>query len=288
MTYRNTLAGIAAMTFIATTGSTQAAMVAHYSFDETSGTTLSDGVGTAHGSATDVAFSASAAGVSGSGLGNAGTFNGTTSEVSFGGPGSFDLGAGDFTIAGWFKTPENTTTGGFGNKPVFQNISYSGGGWVFEVGRADRSYAGEIFFTVGGGSSSSFGQTQLFSDGRVDDNQWHWVAAVNSGGTLSMYIDGVLQADGGSMDVGTSTATSPTGTEAQFAARGAAQALFNGSLDDWRIYDEALGATLDGSNTLNGGALYGVWQVPEPTALSLLLFSAGGLALRRRRDCASA
>lgn len=263
-------------------GTVNAAMVAHYDFNETSGTTLNDSAGSADGTATDVAFAVSGAGVTPGSLGNAGAFNGTTSVVDFGEPGSFDLGTGDFTITGWFKMPTNTTTGVFGNKPVFQNIDYAGGGWVFEVGRADRSYGGEIFFTVGGGSGSVFGQTQLFSDTRVDDNNWHWVAVTNSGGALSMYIDGVLQVDGGNMVAGTSTATSPSGTLAQFAARGAAQALFDGSLDEWRIYDEALAGTLDGNNSLAGGDLYDVWQLPEPASAVIVMTGAAGMLARRR------
>ena len=272
----------AASGLVLVAGTVNATMVAHYDFNETAGTTLNDSAGSAHGTTTDVSFVASGAGVTPGSLGNAGEFNGTTSVVDFGEPASFDLGTGDFTITGWFKMPTNTVTGVFGNKPVFQNIDYAGGGWVFEIGRADRSYAGEIFFTVGGGSGSVFGQTQLFSDGRVDDNSWHWVAVTNSGGALSMYIDGVLQVDGGNLVSGTSTATSPSGILAQFAARGAAQALFDGSLDEWRIYDEALAGSLDGNNTLAGGALYDVWQLPEPASVVVMLTGAGGVLARRR------
>lgn len=276
------MTGVAASAVMMGTLTAEAGMVAQYRFDESAGPTLNDGVGSADGTTTDVTFAASGAGVSGSGLGNAGAFNGTTSLVDFGEPTSFDLGTGDFTIAGWFKVPTNTATGGFGNKPVFQNVSYSGGGWVFEIGRSDRSYAGEIFFTVGGGSGSSFSQTQLFSDTRVDDNDWHWVAVTNDSGALSMYIDGVLQVDAGNMVAGTSTATSPAGTLAQFAARGAAQALYDGSLDEWAIYDESLGVTLDGNNTLNGGELYDAWQLPEPASAALVLTGVAGVLTRRQ------
>ncbi len=244
-----------------------ATLVAHYEFDEASGTTVSDSAGTANGTATDVTFAASTAGVSGSGLGNAGVFNGFTSQVTLGEPAELDLGTGDFTITGWFKTPENLGEGVFANRPVFQNMSYSGGGWVFEIGRADRSYAGEIFFTIGGGSSASFGQTQVFSDVRVDDDQWHWVAVTNTAGATAMYIDGLLQVDTGMLDDGISTATSPEGIVAQFAARGFSQQNFQGSLDDWRIYDHSLAATLDGSNYLASGELYDVWQAGAAQSL---------------------
>ncbi len=276
--------GATAAAMMLGTLSANAGLIAQYSFDESSGNVVADSVGTADGTATDLSFVASSAGVTGSGLGNAGVFNGTTSEVTLGEPASLDLGTGDFTITGWLKMPTNTTMGVFGNKPVFQNINYAGGGWVFEIGRGDRSYGGEIFFTVGGGSSSSFNQTQVFSDGRVDDDQWHWVAVTNSGGNINMYIDGVLQTDTGALVSGTSTATSPAGTVAQFGARGTAQALYDGSLDDWRVYDEALSVTADGNGTLTGGALFDVWQVPEPASLSLLMLGTGAAVLRRKTD----
>ncbi len=267
------------------TASARAALVAQYNFDESAGPTVADNVGSADGTATSgVSFVTSGAGLA-PGFGNAGSFDGLTSSVDFGTgahPASFDLGTGDFTICGWMKMPTNFETGGFGNKPIFQNIDYNNGGWVFEVGRADRSYRGKVFFTVGGGGSAVFGGTQAFSDVRLDDDVWHWIAVTNSGGNIVMYVDGVLQADTGALQVG-STATSPAATEAQFGARNTAQALFDGQLDDWRIYNEALTGTLDGNNTLTGGGLYDVWQIPEPATLTLLALGLVALRPARRR-----
>ena len=76
-----------------------------------------------------------------------------------------------------------------------------------------------------------------------------------------MYIDGLLQVDTGVYDDGVSTATSPEFTTAQFGARGISQQNYAGSLDDWRIYDEALDFTLDGSNYLQSGTLFDIWQI---------------------------
>ncbi len=249
--------------FIASTiwdvpASASSSLRAHYKFDETAGPTLFDIAGNANGTTHNVTFSAGGALAS---SGGSGIFDGSTSSVDFGSgshPSEFDLGTGNFTIAGWFKSPTNNETGVFGNRPLFQCIDYSQGGWVFEMGRADRSYRGKVFFTVGGGDSGVFGQTQTFSNVRLDDNQWHWVAVVNEGGELRMYVDGVLQTDTGTMQ-SISTATAPGSVEAQFGARGTSQAPFAGQLDDWRIYDEALTVALDG-NSLIGGDLYNVWQ----------------------------
>lgn len=245
----------------------QDAISTWYNFNESAGPTLNDSIGSAHGTTQDVVFTTSAVDDD---RGNAGSFNGTTSNVTFGTsghPDAFDLGTDNFTIAGWVKMPTNTETGVFGNRPVFQNIDYSGGGWAFEVGRADRSYAGEMFFTVGGGTSSVFSQTQVFSDDRIDDDEWHWIAVVNTGGNLTMYIDGELQQDTGELQT-ESTATAPANIIAQMGMRGTSQKPFEGDLDDWQIFNTALTAAIDGSGNLIGGGLYEAWLGLELATLA--------------------
>lgn len=252
-------AGLAALLVMMAAVDLRAELLARYSFDEVDGaTTLTDSVGTAEGILNSVTFTHSGAGAVGStGFGNAGVFNGSDSVVLFGfgdHPESFDLGIDDFTIAGWFKTPTNVVNE---DRIIFQNQSFSGGGWSFEIGRADRSRGGKVFFTVGGGPAATFSLTQPFSDERVDDDVWHWVAVSNSEGTISMYVDGVLQQDGGIMQP-TSTATAPVATEAAFGAR-AGITPFEGQIDEWSIYNHALTGTLNGS-VLTGGELFDLWQ----------------------------
>ncbi len=212
----------------------QAGLAAHYEFDETGGSTVSDSVGSADGTATDVSFVAA-----GGAFGNAGSFNGTSSAVSFGSgshPATFDLGTNNFTISGWFKAPTNTLDGV--NPTIFRSMgSTSLGGWSFEIGRNDRSYRGKVFFTVGG---ADYVQAQVLSDVRLDDDQWHFIAAVNDGGTLLMYVDSVLQADTGTLTENT-TATAPATSEAFFGQYGSV--YYTGRMDNWRIYDEALDST---------------------------------------------
>lgn len=266
-----------AITGLLGTGQTNAALVAHYDFNESAGPTLNDGVGTAHGTTTNVSFVPSGAGVGGSGFGNAGVFDGSTSKVEFGEPSSFDLGTSDFTIAGWFKTPTNTLNQ---DRILFHNQSFSGGGWSFEIGRADRSRRGQVFFTVGGGSSGVFSGTQAFSNGRVDDNAWHWVAAVVSGPNVNLYVDGVLQTDTGVLAAGTSSATSPAGTIAAFAARPTITPL-EGQIDEWSIFNHALSGTVSGSNVLTGGELFELWQVPEPSSAILAMLSIAMILTRK-------
>lgn len=202
--------------------------VAHYAFDETGGSVLNDSVGSANGTATDVSFEGS-----GRGTGNAGSFNGTSSTVQFGSgshPASFDLGTSDFTICGWFKTPLNAVDS---NLTVFRaGTDPDAAGWSLQIGRSARSYAGEIIFTLGG---SDFGTSQVFSDGRADDDQWHFVTVVNSSGNISMYVDNVLQSDTGS-SLGAVSGSAAASEEAFFG-----QQLYTGLLDEWSLYTGALG-----------------------------------------------
>ena len=270
------LMGAAACVAVAlATAKAPAALVAQYTFDESAGPTLNDNVGSAHGTASDVTFVPSTAGAPGSnGFGNAGSFAGSaTSNVAFGTaahPESFDLGTGSFTISGWLKTPTN-----FENfdRPIFQSTNFSGGGWSFEVGRADRTRRGKVYFTVGGGTATDFGNTQAFSDARLDNDAWHWVAAVNDGGAISLYVDGVKQIDTGAMQP-TSSASAPAATEAFFGRFGATL-HYGGQLDDWRIYNHAL----------NESELLSVWQanVPEPAAACSFVAGVAALLRRRRR-----
>jgi len=261
-----------------------AALAARYRFDEDAGPVLRDSLGAAHGDAHSVSFITS--GVAGD-RGNAGRFNGTSSRVDFADrPAAFDLGTDDFTIAGWVKAPTNTEAGVFGNRPIAQSIDYSGGGWAFELGRADRGYAGKIFFTVGGGDSAVFAQTQVFSDARLDDDQWHWIAVTQTGGVLHMFIDGVLQDDTGAMQ-SLSTATAPASVLAQFGMRGDSQKPFEGQLDDWMFFTTALTAAIDEDGNLIGGGLHDAWRasnLPEPAGLTMLIIAAAALRGRVGRS----
>lgn len=244
MMKRNVIAVICSFV-LGCVGFGQAGLVAHYDFNETGGTVLGDSVGSADGTATDVGFVAA-----GGAFGNAGTFNGTSSVVSFGSgshPASFDVGTNDFTISGWFKTPQQLLDGV--NPTLFRSMgSSSNGGWAFEIGRNDRSYRGKVFFTLGGSESK-----QVFSDVRLDDDEWHFILVVRSSDTLSMYIDNVLQAASATATANT-TGTAPAATEAFFGLY--SSVYYTGRMDELRIYNEALDST----------AINGLWTAGQSAA----------------------
>jgi hypothetical protein len=109
----------------------------------------------------------------------------------------------------------------------------------------------------------------------VNDGKWHSCAAVLDGqGTISLYVDGALSAQG---------TYDPTldYTHGQFWRIGADQwnnqlwQVWNGSIDDVRIYDRALSDS-------EVAQLYQVESVPEPSSF-LVLGLAWSLAVLRHR-----
>lgn len=255
----------------------QADLIGHWNFDDQ----VEDQVGTADGTANNVTFIQSGAGAASADLGKAGSFNGTNSGVTFGTashPAAFNRGTDDFTFTGWFQAPLNTANTGNsnGNRPVFGVMdTIANGGWSLDIGRADRTYRGKLFLTVGGTSAG----INVFSDARVDDNLWHWVAVVVDNGVASMFIDGVKQSTTATYAT-TSTATAPAAVEAGFGVN-SAQTPYQGALDEFMLWDEALTGSLGANNTLTGGDLFEIWQVPEPASLAILMSS---MLLCRRRS----
>ncbi|MFZ0033784.1 MAG: LamG domain-containing protein, partial [Sedimentisphaerales bacterium] len=67
-------------------------------------------------------------------------------------------------------------------------------------------------------------------------NVWHHVAGTYDGNEVKLYIDGVLKATTAhSGTIGTNTYNVNIGTNSQYPER-----LYNGLIDDVRIYDKAL------------------------------------------------
>ena len=155
--------------------------------------------------------------------GNTLIFNGTNESVSVNSTlGNF--GTGIFTIEAWIRTSSATQVAvaskrnspGFGN---FIELSVS---------------AGQVFFEVDGGSSADY--TGLASNLTVNDGRWHHIAGVKSASTLTIYIDGVLDASG-------SFAGSPDVSNAAnfiIGATGVPAAYFNGNIDEVRVYNTNL------------------------------------------------
>jgi hypothetical protein len=157
-------------------------LVAHWSFDEGSGTTAYDSAGSNDG--TLVNGPNWTAGQIGGGL----SFDGTNDSIDVGDPpdGSLDFGVADFTLSVWFKT--SMTAPGF-----------------FVCKRAKGYYAGYDFYIEKDGKvfariADGWSVPDARTTAGFNDGLWHHAAAVyDRDGVIRIYVDGVSKATSGSI-----------------------------------------------------------------------------------------
>ncbi len=193
--------------------------VGYWALDETNGTIAHDASGNGN---------------------NGNVFNGTWSSngkingcVNFNGANTYvkvnNIVSNDFSISFWVKTTQSGGTGewwqgrclvdGFVNEELDDfGTSLSGNNYAFGTGNPD---------------------TTITSTAVINDGQWHQCVATRqeTSGALSIYVDGVLQATGVG---GIESLTAPM--YLRFGSRQTGVNFFNGSLDDIRIYNRALGS----------------------------------------------
>lgn len=246
----------------------QADLVAHYKFDETSGTTAADSSGNSF-NATSITAPAWGAGI----IGNAVTFvsgnaggdeliydngsNGRIVDVT-------NVDGVEMTVTTWVKFSTN----------AFQTAVYLGN---------ERGSAFNNYFVL----RSNNGRLELLARGTAndllstpgagfDDGQWHHVALTATSNTSrAFYVNGQL--------VGTQTSDRrPFGRRIAFGATATEvnpiAAQFDGSLDDAGFWSEALGA--EKLALIHGlGRLQGIDQSDAGIDAVLAVFEAGtGLA----------
>jgi hypothetical protein len=166
------------------------------------------------------------------------------------------------------------------------NFSNIGGAWqrIFDFGTGTGTY---IFLcprngvtetmrlaitTSGGGGESLIDAPTTLASG------WHHVAAVVTSGNMQLYLDGAVVA-GGSTSVVPSD-LGQTGSNWLGRSQYAADAYFNGSLDDFRIYDYVLSAdevvmTMRGDPLLAWNAMPADSTTPDIRVALPLSWSAG-------------
>jgi sialidase-1 len=142
---------------------------------------------------------------------------------------SVDVADGDFSVEIWFKYEQASANG------VLV--------WCFDVESGPHAQA---WFRTEPGSSRIRG---LINDGTgspsvivateepFNDGAWHHMAAIRSGGSLKMYIDGELK-DSQSGDVGSITSTQTFGI--QLGRKMGDRDMLTGSLDEFRLWKRAL------------------------------------------------
>lgn len=244
--------------------------IAHWTFDEGSGTTALDS--SSNSNIATIVGAVYVAGRSNTAL----SFNGTSqyafsADAQSGGvTGSgLDMGARDWTIAGWI----NTTTSGM----VVTKMGFVGGanpdGWGMSV--SGNGTVGAVLH------KSGVGTVNIFSgDGRpVNDGQWHHIAVVfNRAANMIRYVDGAPSGTQNSL-ASFSGQSLDNAKQLRLGARDQSgdEIFFNGLIDDARVYARALSGE-------EVAALAGV-EPPKPPVWSApvtLVSAYGRIALGNR------
>jgi hypothetical protein len=229
-------------------GSASADKVAHWTFDEGAGTTVTDSenglVGTFVG---DPAFVAGVPVLGGSAL----DLDGVDDYGDCGYDPLYDM-TGDMTVAAWVQIREVTAA---------WMAAVAQGEYAWRLGNANvdtRPHFGITFWS--NPVASQDGTTE------IPLNEWHHIAGVyEAGGNLTVYLDGEVDAQ--------IAADSPIGISYQNVLIGnnpdSMERFWNGLIDDVQLYNEAL----------SQAELQAI--IPEPATMALL--GLGGLALLRIR-----
>ena len=123
------------------------------------------------------------------------------------------------------------------------------------------------------------------NSGVVESSTWRSVVATFSGGTTTVYVDGVQA--GAAQTGGTYTGV----TSGQFglgarggstAGTGAAGTFFLGDIDEFAVYDQAL-TTAQAASLSNGSATPLTVLAPEPATIGVVGLGTILAAVRRRR-----
>lgn len=217
-------------------GMTQAALVSHYAFDETSGTTAAD---TGPAAANGTIGSNVTLGTPGK-FGTAFTFKNDATQngiVDMGNAATFPplITSQQATVSVWLKFSPG---GGTRDSAVFLGNN-AGANRYLDVGTAST---GEIYARTRDTANSGDAFPNLLGGSVLSDDTWHHVAYTANAATetTQLYIDGVL--------VGSTTAPAFTfpafnNLEIGRLGRSSPTDAYAGAVDELRIYDNVLSAT---------------------------------------------
>lgn len=149
------------------------------------------------------------------------------------------------TVAVWVNLATNSVTQNWERIFDFGNGSASNN-FLYLVARAGSPSTNPVQFVISTkGHSAASGQT-ITSPSALTPNVWHHIAIVLPAGstyTGTMYIDGRAVATNTAMTLHASdlgTTTNNCLGRSQFTGASSGDPLFNGSLDDFRVYKRAL------------------------------------------------
>jgi type II secretory pathway pseudopilin PulG len=208
-------------------------VVGCWKLDETSGTTAKDSSGNGN-DGTLVNMSSPGCWVAGQ-INNALSFNGINNYVDLGADSSLNFGdSKPFTITAWIKTKDD-----YGLIISLRNSKDDGSDIDFAVGNdGGDDYPGKAMILVrqdGGGDWAS-----VASINEVNDGQWHHVAAVRTGNTVELFVDGNSQGTGSGEEAGGAITTNVRAIGAEIYWGVSSDYALAGTIDDVRIYNRAL------------------------------------------------
>jgi len=247
-----TLFLVAALTMPSVT--CHAAAIAHWTFDESSGTMANDTVGAFNGTLSSSGSAFVSGGISGNAISLSRAANGYVNMGNV-----LGLTSGNYSLVAWVKMNSNDTTADtivlgkhqtFSNNGYFIAVNPTGGG-----GQVNKA----LFYegTIAGAPISTTS---------VNDGAWHQIVAVyQAGGSKSIYVDG-----------SPSESTQPSqvfiGNSASFLIGGTGivpEGRYSGLIDEVQIYNSALS-----SSDINFLFQNPSQVVPEPEIATLLAIVA--------------
>ncbi|MBI9018281.1 MAG: PEP-CTERM sorting domain-containing protein [Phycisphaerae bacterium] len=256
---------------LALTAGANAALVGHWQFNETTGTTATSSV---NSPANDGTLN------DGASFDNGSLLLTKDSDLSYAGTSGVSTGLMGITgnnartIAAWIKTDvgiNNAAIVSWGNSWTTLG-GVLGGRFTMKVNNVGNK--NELRVEIGGGYT--------YGSAVINDGLWHHVAVTMDGtatvcSQVKLYVDGVLDTniDSGDANPIISQVNAPVTIGwidiKNDTSRTHPQA-FKGNIDDVMIYDEALDAAAIGA------------MVPEPTTITLIGLGALSLIRRRRKN----
>jgi len=208
-------------------------LISWWNLDEPSGTAVADSAGTSHG--TNGGAAVGAAGVCGTAYSFDGVSGGLSLNNNLG-----NFGQGNFTITAWVRPSALPQPPG--GQTIF--VHYAPG----NTGLGINTTTGQPQF----GMADPTGGLLLLYDApdAINDDGWHYLAAVRNGGRSTLYVDGVYAQSATNSNLGDVTAGGPSYVRIGGVYTGpghltsplTTESLFHGLIDEVKVYGVALTA----------------------------------------------
>jgi len=154
--------------------------------------------------------------------------NGTDEFVSYSNSDAYDFGSGDFTIEAWvYQTAAAGSSASDRHPIVAKAQAQTDRSWHVGIVEDSGAQALQFSFTTDGNSA-----TQYEFGGDVTINNWHHVAVVRNGSTVTCYLNGTALGTTG--NIGSSTIHAGY-SNLTVGYRGLSNQYFQGYIDDLRI-----------------------------------------------------